>query len=188
MPPTIPTIEPRAFISGDTVKFHKDLPDFPPADWSLTYVLQNDDADDTSLSVTATEADGRYLVTITAAQSAALPAGIYSMHGRVTDGTDVYSVFSGKIEICADVGNATGTFDNRTFAAKQLEAIETSLAASLTAEFVTFSVDGQSFTRMPRVEAMDIRDRLKAEVESEKQADRIKQGMGSGRTVFTRFG
>jgi hypothetical protein len=130
---------------------------------------------DTSTATATVEADGSaFLVTFSSTQTAALTAGNYTLHGRATKSGESYTVAS------------AGT-DLRTWAAKALAAIETALSTNLSADFVTFSVDGQNFTRMARLEAMDVRDRLKSEVHREEQARKIRQGLSTSRNLYVRF-
>lgn len=185
--PETPTTEPLIAVAGDTIKFKKTWSDYPTATWTLAYTLHSRTSDASTATATVTEDGEDYIVTFSATDTAALTAGEYSLHGRITDGSESYSVYDGRLELRTNIAAAGATDDLRTFAAKALAAIETALLTNLAADFVTFAVDGQNFTRMPREEAMTMRDRLKAEVVREQRADKIRQGIGIDRNVYTRF-
>lgn len=186
--PTVPTIEPVEVRAGDTVKFKVSWSDYPADDgWSVSYVLHSNSTD-TSTATATVEADGSaFLVTFSSTQTAALTAGNYTLHGRATKSGESYTVYNAPLVVLADIAAASAGTDLRTWAAKALAAIETALSTNLSADFVTFSVDGQNFTRMARLEAMDVRDRLKSEVHREEQARKIRQGLSTSRNLYVRF-
>ena len=185
--PEIPTSEPLTVIAGDTIKFKKTWSDYPTADWTLSYVLHSRSKDTSNATATVTEDGKYYVVTFSAAQTADFTPEDYSLHGRITNGIESYTVYDGILAVRRNVAAASSHDEMRTFAARALEAVETAILGSLGSEFVSFSVDGQSFTRMPREEAMRMRDQFKAEVIRENRAERIRQGIGTSRNVYTRF-
>lgn len=185
--PETPTHEPLSAIAGDTIKFKRSWSDYPTASWTLSYTLHSRTSDTSTATAAVTEDDNEYIVTFSASDTASLTPGDYSLHGRITGGSELFTVYHGLLRIRQDVASAAAGDDLRSFASKALATLETALISNLGAEFVTFSVDGQSFTRVPRDEAVKMRDKFKTEVLREQQAERLRQGIGTSRHIYTRF-
>lgn len=85
-------------MAGDTVKWTiPDLSDYPIAEaWALSYALRSASG---SLDVTATVADGRHNVTLTATQTGAMPAGVWRWHRLATKGAERYTVATGWLTV-----------------------------------------------------------------------------------------
>jgi hypothetical protein len=96
---TIPESEPLHFYSGETVKWKRtDLADYPAPTWTLYYVLQK-----TGTRITFNSSqDGSttsHLISLTPATTAGYTVGLYHWVVEARDGTDVYVVDEGYLEI-----------------------------------------------------------------------------------------
>ena len=74
----IPTRAPASFFAGDTVKFTVSAPDYLPADgWVASLNLTN--SSETHAITGSDNGDGKHLLTISAAVSAAITAGDFRL-------------------------------------------------------------------------------------------------------------
>lgn len=164
----IPTIEPTSIRSGDTTSWSKSLLDsYPPnSGWSLVYtlVLQSDASK--RLQVTSTDSNNIFLATITAAQSAALTAGTYTLFGHVLKGSERYQVFAGTIEVLPNIA-AVLTGDVRSPVKQTLDAIEAVILRRATSDQQSMTINGRSLSRIPITELLVLRDRYRADYNAE---------------------
>lgn len=183
---SIPQKEPESFVSGDTVKWTKNLADYSPDDgWTLTYVfIRSTDRQ----TVTATDnGDGIFAVTIAAAASAAFAAEEYLWQGYVELSGERYTIGSGRVVVEQGLqGTAGQAYDPRSTAEKMLEKVEDLLLEDVDG-ITSIAVDGVSITTDSRAELLTYRAKLKAEVNQEKVERRLAAGLGSGRKVGVRF-
>ena len=192
MAATIPTREPLEFTQGTTVAWTKSLADYPPATWTLSYAFSLLAATSAQKTVTATDnGDGTHLVTITAASSAAYGIGAYRWQSRVTDGTSVYQIAEGTVEVSPDLsaaGYASTGYDDRSIAKKALDAIESVLAGRAAEDYDGYSMpDGRSLSKMTLAEMITARSKLKVEVSQEEAARRVGLGLGNPNKFHVRF-
>lgn len=107
MPQTQPTVAaytPATLRQGDTWVWSRTYPDAPAPSWTLTARLVSAAA---TLSATATADGSSHQVKFTAAQTAGLAPGNYTLYETVTNGLDRYTVGQGLIAILPDPGAAT---------------------------------------------------------------------------------
>ena len=177
---------PLSAIAGDSLSWRKQLPDYPAPTWVLTYTIINALAKITVVSV----ADGDdHLVTVPAATTSAWAPGEYTVVATVSDGTDRYTVESGKITIAQDLAAKAAGFDTRSTARKALDDMRAALAKwiSTNGHVTTYVIDGVNRTF---ASAADLQQRiswLEKEVAREEAAARIAAGLGTGRRVQVRF-
>lgn len=186
--PDIPDTEPTEFIAGDTVKWTRDFSaDYPVGTWTLTYYFRGE----VSKSVTCTTSGILHLATISAATSATYLPGTYTVKARVSNGSEVYTVWEGSIVVVENPGLGN-SYDGRTTAKKMLDAVESALLnnASREEEEYEIAVPGGTSRRLKfcsKEQLIILRAKLQAEVEQEQIAERIKQGKASGTKVLVRF-
>jgi len=178
-----PTTEPTEVTAGDTVKWTRTLSDYPAGTWTLSYTLVNSAS---KITITASASGTDHLVSVTPATSAAWSAGLYDWQAYVTDGTDRYQVDSGRLTIHANYAGVT-TLDDRSHVKKTLDAIEAVIEGRASQSQQSYTINGRSLTRIPLAELYEFRKQYKAEYAAELQAERIANGMGSGRRVLLRF-
>lgn len=183
----IPVNEPLSIRSGNTVKWRKSLSDFPANDgWALTYVLTLQSDFSKRLSKAAVQDSADFVTTLTAADTAALPAGTYNLFGSVSKSGERYDVFAGTIEIKPDLAALT-TGDHRSDIKRKLDAIEAAIEGKATVDQLSLSINGRSITRYSLAEMLVLRDRLKADYQKELQAERFGQTGINSRRVGVRL-
>lgn len=180
--------EPSSFIAGDTVSWLKSFSGYSAADgWVLKYEFRGN----TRKTVTAAASGSDHLATITAVESAAYSAGAYTVTGYVVKASERHTVFRGRIEVEPDPAQGNSAFDGRSHARKALEAIEAVLEKRATREEMSYSIQFAGSNRQlslcPPAELIKMRNYYLSEVRKEEQAERIAQGLGTGRRILTRF-
>ena len=178
--------EPSEFRAGDTVEWTKDdlTADYPASDgWSLTYHLRNA----TSKIDFAGVANGDVFdVTLESSATATYAAGTYRAIGRVNKGAVLKTVWTGTIVILADLGEDV-FIDDRRHAEKVLDAIELVIEGRATKDQQSYTIGNRSLSRIPMKELIEFREFYRTEVARLKREERLKQGLGSGTKVLTRF-
>lgn len=180
----IATSEPNEFISGDSVKFIKNVPAYQPVDgWVLNYVFVNELK---RYEVTASDnGDGRHLIEITPATSKGFRAGNYKFFAYVSDGTDRYSVGEGSLIIKPDF--TSPNFDPRSHAKKVLDALEAVIEKKATEDQLSVTINGRSIQLLSPLDVLKWRDKYKAEYADEQKRERIKKGLGHKGKIQARF-
>lgn len=185
MPDTIPSVEPLQFRAGDTVRWKRNLSDYPTATHTLNYYLRQKRGGDGALDILCTEVDGEFQADITRAESEQLCAGEYAWVARVDDGADFCEVGAGTVKVLPNLEDFG--VDSRSWAEQRLEEVEAALAIRLGQTHDSHSVNGQSFQGKTDAELFDIRDRLRIEVQQERNAELRKNGQKVRRQTRIKF-
>lgn len=167
---------------GDTWTWARSLTDYTPGTWTLTYYFEKEDY---SFSVTCTSSSGSHLATVLPAANASYLPGRYRFYGRVSDGTNSYTVLSGETNVLPNPATS-GNRDYRTKAQRTLEALE-NLWEKRAGGRRQVTVDGITVTFDSQEDVMRALSRARAEVQAEQNADRIRKGQGSLRTIRARL-
>jgi hypothetical protein len=176
---------PLRLVAGDTLILRVAPSEFPVADWVMSLKLVG--STNVELDVTEESAPVGYRATLTAEDSADLAAGFYSWAIRFAGGADeeVVTWKSGTLEVLGDPETATPPTDPRTFARKQLEAVEAAIAKK--GATTSFTLFGRAYSFESYEAMMDFRDRLKREIAREDEKARRAAGKPSRRTGWFRF-
>lgn len=151
----IPSSEPLEIIAGDTVLWHKVLADYSIAGgWTLKYRIIGTGI---NLEKIATDDSGTYLVTIAAADLAAIVAeAVCRLVGWVEKGAEKWTVYDDYCRVQPNLRTATAD-QLKTKAAKTLEAIEAALEGRITADLESYQVNGRAVTKIPIKELQELR-------------------------------
>ncbi len=177
---------PASFIAGDTVKWLRDLPDYPPSDgWELTYSLVKDGA---RKEVTATNnGDGKFLLTISATDSADYTAGDYAWQEYVTKDDERYSLGFGRATVKTNFDAAENGIEVRSHVKKTLDALEAMLERKACRDQMSVSVNGRSVGAMSPADLIKWRDLYRAEYKRDLNAEKLVNGMGVSNEILVRF-
>jgi hypothetical protein len=185
MAATIPTVEPTAARAGDTWAWTRDLPDYPAASWTLTYLLYSAAG---VWPITATADGDTHSVAATPGETSQIPAGRYDWTASVSDGTDRYQVGSGVIQVLPDLSSAA-SYDGRSHARRMLDSINAIMEgrASSGDLDVVKSAFGDRGVDYDLNALIKMRQQYAAAVRAEDDAARIARGAQSSRLIATRF-
>ncbi len=189
-PNTPPESEPLSFHAGTTVKWKRtDLADFPAPTWTLNYFLQKDG---TKIDFASSQ-DGstaNHSISLAHSTTAAYTVGIYHWIVEARDGTSVYIVDSGIMEIKTDFAEQGSGYDDRTVAKKMVDAYETLFTNQIsnsTLEQLSYSIAGRSISKLSAGQIREEYHRWKRIYQQELDVERINNGLGTSKKILTRF-
>lgn len=176
-----PAREPAQLTVGDRWLWKRtDLgSDYPPASYSLKYVLRRHETTATEIEITANESGSDYLVEVASATTAGYAAGFYAWTAYIirTSDNERLVLGTGTVEVVAN--RDAVTTDPRSHARKVLDAIEAVLENRATVDQQEYSIAGRSLKRMEIGNLLTFRDKYRAEVHAEEH--------GAGRKLVYRF-
>ena len=181
---------PASIYSGDTVKFNiPATPDYSSsASWVATFVLKHNTGND-NISVTGVaDGGGGWNFTVTAAQTTGLHVQDHWYQLSVTKSGERYTLAQGEIRVLANIPAAGNTYDGRSQAQQDLDAVQTAIRSIISGQAKQYSIGSRSFTKLDLSDLIALESKLKADVAREKRAERIAKGLDSGRAVYVRFG
>lgn len=190
------TKEPEKITAGDLVQWKREaaglvIPtgEVPKASagWALSYALVKSG---TRIAINAaTHETDNFLVTLAAATTVNYAAGVYQWQAYVTKTTERYLIDSGTIEILPNFAGtvATSGYDARSYVKQVLDALEAKLLRRATKDQESMPVGGMEIRLIPMTELVRLRDKFLRAYEDEQAAERVANGLGSGKQILTRF-
>jgi hypothetical protein len=158
--------------------------EYLPASWSLDYRFAGQTVL-TASGVANTQGTG-WTLTLTAAQTAQLLPGVYSFQAYVTKSTERYTVFEGTITVRQNLATTAAGYEARSTARVWLDQIEKALSDWSKDPYAEYEIAGRR--QVWRLEELlHLRSKAQWEVKREEKAERIKQGLGGGGKILTRF-
>lgn len=185
--------EPQQFTAGDTVQWSRALSDFPSTAYALWYQLRGPQEINITSAVYQTS---NYLVTLTAAQTAAFKAGRYSIVPYVKDlatGLTRYAppVIKARFPFLTVLENpqnyTAGSASNLSWAAQTLALVESTITKLANRSVVTASVNGQTYSLQDMAKLLSLRQRMAEIVRSEEDAINVAAGLGGKKNILVRF-
>ena len=186
-----PTQEPETLVVGDRWVWRRPdlVPDYPTADYSLTYEFHHDDGGGGAhqFTITATETADDYIVEVPSATTATYNSLQYKWYAFITRTSDSerVTVDNGMTFIVDDYANTNA--DQRTHTKKVLDAIEAVIEGRATRKEASYSIAGRSLSLTPITELLQLRDRYRAEYFNEIAKARVQNGKPTGRTIKVKF-
>ena len=131
-----------------------------------------------------------HLISLTPATTAGYTVGLYHWIVEARDGTDVYVVDEGYMEIKTDFAEQTSGYDDRSVAKKMVDAYESLFSNQITnstLEQLSYSIAGRSISKMSASEIRTEYLRWKRLYQQEEDELRIANGLGTRKRILTRF-
>ncbi len=182
---------PAIIYAGDTVKWSEPATaDYSSTTgWVASFVLRHATGNEHLSAITGVaDGAGGWNFTITATQSAQLDTNGHWWQLTVSKDGERYTLGTGKLEVKANIPAAGNTYDGRTQAQIDLDAVRAEMRARITGGSVQeYSIGNRSLKKMPMADLIAMETKLKADVAREARADRLAKGMNSGRAVYVRF-
>lgn len=148
---------------------------YPAPVWVLSAALRGPGA----MNLTASAEGTQHRLTVSAATTANWVPGLYSYSVRVTDGTDVFEIEAGQLEITPDLTSAAEGHDGRTHAQRTLEAIEAVIEKRASLDQERYRINNRELYRTPIADLLKLRDLYRAEVRREQAAARGQNPFGA---------
>jgi len=169
--------------AGDTFNYSVNYPDYPvSAGWACTMLMRGS----LSQSIDSTADGDGFILSAAAADTALYTAGNCKYFIHVSKGTERYLVEEGSVEVLADYSAAT-LYDPSSTARQIYEAVNAALLGRATKDQMSYEIAGRKIEKIPRPDLLALRSKFKSEIESEKRAERIANGLGAGNIVRLRF-
>jgi hypothetical protein len=178
----IATTEPTKIQAGDRLRWRReDLSEDYPAGsgWSLSYAFVKSGA---LIEITAS-ADGDFFdIDEDSATTAAWSAGVYAWQGYVTSsGGERTKIDEGTLEVLTDFAAQSTGYDDRSYAAKIVEACDIYLAENIAGGQQSYTIGERSVTFMSRRDALETRAYYNNILTAERNAEKIANGQLVGR-------
>jgi hypothetical protein len=186
---------PDTIYAGDTVIF--DVPaftdsigtDIASGTYTLTWYARTNTASEGATITGVAESTG-WRVTVPSSTTAGFDAGLWTWQAIATSGAVQYTAGRGQFTVKATLeysGNPTA-FDDRSRAQIDLDYVEAAIRTLAQGGVVQeYTIGGRSLKRYKMAELLQLRDALKAEVDRERRAEKVKQGLGNPGVTRVRF-
>ena len=188
---------PEIIYAGDTVIF--DVPAFTNSVGtqidSGTYTLNwyarfNKQSEGAEITGTA-EGDG-WRITVPSSTTTGFDAGTWTWQAIATYSSEQYTAGRGQFVVKAtayyDSSGNPAAFDDRSRAEVDLEKVETAIRTLASGGMVQeYTIGGRNLKRYKMGELLQLRDNLKAEVDRERRAEKVRQGLGNPGVTRVRF-
>lgn len=186
---------PELIYAGDTVIF--DVPAFTNSIGtqidSNTYTLKwyaRTNVNHEGATITgAAEGDG-WRITVPSSTTTDFDAGTWTWQAVASYSTSQYTAGRGQFTVKATAvyTGQPGAFDDRSRAEIDLEKVETAIRTLASGGMVQeYTIGSRSLKKYKMGELLQLRDNLKAEVDRERRAEKVRQGLGNPGVTRVRF-
>ena len=186
---------PELIYAGDTVIF--DVPEFTDSigttvssgTYTLKWYARTNTASE-GTTITATAESTGWRVTVPAATTLGFDAGLWTWQAIATYSTLQYTAGRGQFTVKSSAAytGAPGAFDDRSRAEIDLSYVETAIRTLSQGGMVQeYTIGNRNLKRYKMPELLQLRDVLKAEVDRERRAEKIRQGLGNPGVARVRF-
>ncbi len=173
---------PEQLAAGLSVSFLVSLADYSAPEWQAKLILRGP----ASIDLDSVAEDSSHRFTKTPTTTAQWVAGDYWYSLRVTDGTDIHEVGSGRITITPDLEAQSSGYDGSTHPEKVLAAIEAVIEGRASKDQDSYRINNRELRRTPISQLLKLRDQYRREVKRLNDARRGKNVLG--RQILARFG
>lgn len=186
---------PKLVYAGDTVIF--DVPAFTNSvgtqidsgTYTLKWYARTNTASEGATITGTTQADG-WRITVPSSTTANFDAGTWTWQAIASYSSEQYTAGRGQftVKATAEYSGQPGAFDDRSRAEVDLEKVETAIRTLAAGGMVQeYTIGGRNLKRYKMGELLQLRDNLKAEVDRERRAEKVRQGLGNPGITRVRF-
>ena len=186
---------PDIIHAGNTVIF--DVPAFADSignnitsgSYTLTWYARTNTASEGATIVGVAESDG-WRVTVPSSTTADFDAGLWTWQAIATAGALQHTAGRGQFTVKPTLAytGTPGAFDDRSRAEIDLEKVEAAIRTLAEGGVVQeYTIGNRSLKRYKMTELLQLRDTLKAEVDRERRAEKVRQGLGNPGVTRVRF-
>jgi len=174
--------EPTEIIAGDTLAWTKSLSDYPANDtWVLSYYLRGPSV----INITTTASGANHAVSVLATVTTNYIPGEYTWVAKVTKGTDVYTVGSGKVTITQNMQSISGQVDLRSDVQIAYDNAMTIWKA--VTKYGSYSIAGRTYTSRNLNEIIQLVEKCKRDLMVERMQDQYEKTGINPRHIKVRF-
>lgn len=153
---------PQSLVAGDLWEWTDSLSDYPAGTWTLVHHFRGPQ----SFSVTATTDGTNHQSSVAASTTAEYRPGVYDWIARVTSGTDIYTVATGRLTVAPNL--ATAKYEHRSFWQRVLDELEPVILGRASTDQLSMSIAGRSLQRMSWDELLKVYKHATLTVASER--------------------
>jgi len=176
---------PSQFFAGDTLEFYVNSAEYPAPAYTLNYALVNSSG---QITITGTADGTDHKISVASATTADYTAGEYQWHAYFTKSGERRHYASGHVEIITDYTAETGGFDARTFTKKVLDALESAIQNTASAEqLILISQSCESLNVQYKPDLIKTYRQWKELYNQEVKAGKIADGQGVKSGIYVRF-
>ena len=186
---------PELIYAGDTVIF--DVPEFTDAigtsiasgTYTLKWYARTNTASE-GVTITAAAESTGWRVTVPASTSLGFDAGLWTWQAIATYSTLQSTAGRGQFTVKASAAytGTPGAFDDRSRAEIDLGYVEAAIRTLAQGGAIAeYTIGNRNLKRYKMPELLQLRDVLKAEVDRERRAEKIRQGLGNPGVARVRF-
>jgi hypothetical protein len=178
-------------VAGDTLDFLTSVSGYPATDgWTLAFRLVPRDAGNSVIEWDATAEGSDYRSQRGTGETATWDAGEYAWTSWVEKTGARHVVEQGTVTIKPNPATLAAGTDTRTTAARMVADLEAALVsyASSNGMVAEYAIAGRSMKFRDKAEIIKDLSYWKAQLFNEEEAERLRQGLGSRRRVYVRFG
>ena len=186
---------PEIIYAGDTIIF--DVPAFADSigtsitsgTYALKWYARTNTASEGATITGVAESDG-WRITVPSSTTTNFDAGLWTWQAIATYGSLQYTAGRGQFTVKATLGYTgdPAAFDDRSRAEIDLEKVEAAIRTLAEGGVVQeYTIGNRSLKRYKMSELLQLRDTLKAEVDRERRAEKIRQGLGNPGVTRVRF-
>ncbi len=189
-PAAAPTTEPVGFVAGDLVIWRRadDLTrQYLGGGYTLTYAFRPAAGGSTVVTIEAVAGTDEWVATMTAAQTAVMPAGRWYWSAYVTRTSDGARVQFDDGQTIVEANRVVDPSDTRSHARKVLDAIEASIEGRAGDTVQSYTIGGRQINKMSADELIKWRNYYVAQVQAEDDSDRLANGLPAQNTILVRF-
>jgi hypothetical protein len=159
VPVPVSTTEPTQIQAGDSLAWDRVLADYPASTWTLKYVLRGP----VKVYVTTTADGDTHQIRVPGSTTENWQAGAYRLVGRVTDGTDTYTIHDAPVHVLPDPAMEPDSHTEQLIAL--LEARELELGGLATVASWTQGDRSETMAKLSEVRGQlnTLRDQLRVE-------------------------
>lgn len=151
---------PKTITAGLTLKADLATPDYPAPAWAAIAYLRGP----ASIDIQASALGTLHAFAVPGAETSDYAPGLYSFSVRVTDGSDVFEVASGRVEVVADTVALEAGHDPRGHAERTLAAIEAVIEGRASKDQQSYTINGRTLVRTSISELLQLRETYRREV------------------------
>lgn len=186
---------PEIIYAGDTIIF--DVPAFTDpvgenvdsGTYTLVWYARTNTASEGASITGVAEADG-WRITVPSSTTTDFDAGLWTWQAIATSESLQYTAGRGQFTVKAtlEYSGTPGAFDDRSRAEIDLEKVEAAIRTLAEGGVVQeYTIGNRSLKRYKMGELLQLRDALKAEVDRERRAEKVRQGLGNPGVTRVRF-
>ena len=187
-------VPPQVYI-GDTIEFVVPAFNNPMGEQvdSGSYTLKwyaRTNENGKGATVTGVAEDDGWKISVSPETTALFVVGNYTWQAIATKSGAQYTAGRGQFSVKASAAyeNTPAAFDDRSRAELDLQKVEESIRTLASGGMVQeYTIGGRNLKRYKMGELLSLRDTLKAEVDRERRAEKIRQGLGNPGVTRVRF-